>query len=616
MRRLYKNLVEMQENSCHLFRDREIFGVKNSEGHYKWITYGQFKQMVDHLRAGLALLGVGPGDKVGIISRNSVEWAVSCYATMGLRAHFVAMYENQNLDDWRYIINDSGLMVVFIANQKIYESVVGLKSVLPKLEHVVSIVSNKEHKEHKEHEERDGGATSVNYQQLLIMGQQRPLVSMYPETHEPMGLIYTSGTTGNPKGVILSHGNILSNLYVIPDLVTILPEDRSLSVLPWAHIFGQTAEVHNLLYSGFSTAIAESANTIAQNILEIKPTVLFAVPRLYNRIYEGINDKVNKSPLPLRSLFYKAMEIANKRRAGEILTAKQRILLHVVDMTLFALIRKKFGGRLRYAVSGASALSVKVAKFINNLGITVLEAYGLSETSPLVSANTEHKFKFGSAGVVARNDFADIRVVIDHSVFGESVQSCEEGEVIVYGPNVMLGYHNLPEETKRVMTVNGGFRTGDLGRIDEEGFLYITGRIKEQYKLENGKYVVPSVIEDHLKNSPYIDNAFVYGSDCDYNVVLICVNRANLLDWINKYKAGDTGDLRAILSSAKLKALYQNEINCLKDVIKNYEIPRKFVLLDDEWSVENGMFTPTLKLRRQQVYQRYKGVIDALYVCS
>lgn len=602
MRRIYKNLVEMQEDSCHIFRDNEIYGTKNQEGHYKWITYWQFKNLIDHCRGGLASLGVGYGDKVGIISHNCMEWAVACYATMGLGAQFVSMYENQTFEDWQYIINDADLKIILVANEKISEQIRPLLDTCEQLKKII-IINDKTISDSE---------SNHTFQQLLKFGQNNPFPPRDIDGEELMGLIYTSGTTGKPKGVMLSHNNILSNIYVIADLIDFTPSDRSLSILPWAHIFGQLVEVHNLIYSGHSAGMIENARTIATNILEVRPTLLFAVPRVYNRIFEGINAKVLEAPTFLQELFNNAMNAANKHRDGKGLNLKEKMALEIAEKTFFKMVRKKFGGRLRYAISGASALNVKVGKFIDNLGIMVLEAYGLSETSPLVAGNTHKDRRFGSVGKVAQNDLAKVVVKIDQSVLGDNVQSCEEGEIVVYGPNVMKGYYKRPEDTRAVMTKDGGFRTGDLGRFDVDGFLYVTGRIKEQYKLENGKYVIPNIIEEQIKISPYVMHAYIYGDNRDYNILLIVVEMGALLKWVTDQGISDRDE--KLLARKEVKALYQKEIEINTQGLKNYERPHKFYLLDDDWSIENGILTPSLKVKRQQIYYRYKNLIEELYL--
>lgn len=588
----FNSLVEMQEYSCRQNNNREIFGTKTREG-YRWITYKQFADLVNHLRGGLAHLGVTAGDKVAIISKNSTEWATTAYATYGLRALHVPMYESQTEDDWCYILKDSEAKVLFTATTEIYQKIKNLTKELPHLKSIINI-------------EAEGAGPSL-YQELLRKGQEKPVPSQKPQTNETMGLIYTSGTTGFPKGVILSHGNILSNLHALPRLIDFCSDDRSLSFLPWAHIFGQVAEVHVLIYAGFSTGMAEDVTTIVENLAEIRPTILFSVPRIFNKIYDGVHAKMKDQGGLAKYLFDQGMMLATKKKEGKSLSLIESILLGLSDKIVFHKIRQRFGGRLKYAVSGASALNTEVAKFIDNLGIMILEGYGLSETSPLVSVNTLDHRRIGSVG----KTIPDVRVVIDSTVLGDDVQNCEEGEIVVYGPNVMQGYHKLPEETKKVMTADGGFRTGDLGRLDKEGFLYITGRIKEQYKLENGKYVVPNIIEDQLKLSPFINNAFLYGANKSYNIILLGVEMVQIEKWAKENGVSAQGSTS--LQNPKVHALIEEEINRYCKNCKQYERPQKFVLVNDDWTTENGMLTPTMKLKRSAVYNKYKNTIENLY---
>lgn len=592
MQKEFQSLVEMQEHSCKIHQNREMFGTKIN-GKYRFISYREFQDQVNKMRGALGHLGIKKGDRVGIIASNRVEWAVSSYATMGLGAQFVPMYETQSLEDIAYIVNDCSMKLLFISNRELLKKVLPAVQSINTLHKVVLI---------------EGHQSGVdNYQDLLNLGTKYLCKPNYPTKEDLMGIIYTSGTTGIPKGVLLSHGNILSNVASCPKIIDINKNDRSLTFLPWAHIFGQMTEVHLLIYCGFSTGFAESTNTIIDNLAEIKPTILLAVPRIFNRIYDGIHAKMKEKPFPIRILFNQALSISKKKKSGQQLTLKEIGLLQLADKLIFRAIREKFGGRLRYAVSGASALNKEVGEFIDALNITVLEGYGLSETSPLVAVNTTKDKKIGTVGKVVPG----VHVVIDKSVLGENITDCEEGEIIVYGPNVMQGYLNADAENRAVFTKDGGFKTGDLGRIDKEGFLHITGRIKEQYKLENGKYVVPNVIEEELKLSPYINNAFIYGTNKTHNVAVLGVNMAEVKKFIKTKKIRPPKD--NLLEEPKIQELFQNELEKFENKFKSYERPRNFALVEEDWTPDNGLLTPSLKLKRRVVYGKYRDVIENLY---
>ena len=585
----FKNLVDMQEKSCATFHDRKVFGTKTIKG-YEWITYQEFGELVDHFRAGLASLGVGHDDKVAIISNNSVAWAVGAYATYGLRAWYVPMYESQTLKDWKYILKDSGAKILLVANDEIYAQTENLPDEIEGLQHVVDLAGSLS--DHK------------SYKYLIKIGKGNPVPAEHPEPADIMGLIYTSGTTGDPKGVVLSHKNIMSNVNAVHEILDINPDDTSLSFLPWAHSFGQTLELHCLLSCGASTGFAEDVTTIIDNLAEVQPTLLFSVPRIFNKIYDGVNAKIRAEGGIGKILFEVGMKKATLKKQQGSLNLVDSLLLMLTDKLVFSKIRNRFGGALRYAVSGGAALNKDVAEFIDNMNILVYEGYGLSETSPMVTANSKTGRRIGSVG----KPIPHVEIKLDKSVVGEE---SPDGEIIVYGPNVMVGYHNRSQETKDVMTKDGGFRTGDLGRIDNDGFLYITGRIKEQYKLENGKYVVPSPLEEKLKLSPYIEHVMIYGDGKNYNTALIVPTMEMLTKYAKEHNITSTGD--ALLNDQRIEELYKREIGVYGASFKGFELPQKFAVVGDDWSVENDILTPTLKLKRRVVVKRYQDVINDLY---
>jgi long-chain acyl-CoA synthetase len=333
----------------------------------------------------------------------------------------------------------------------------------------------------------------------------------------------------------------------------------------------------------------------------VKPTVLYAVPRVFNRLYEGVNAQIAARPGVIQRLFKHGLDTAKRKARGEQVGAVDQLVLTLADRLIFSTVRQRFGGRLKYAISGSAALSPDVAAFIDALGITVYEGYGLTETSPIATANYPGHRKLGSVG----HAIPDVAIQIDRSVTGDP----KHGEIIVKGPNVMQGYHNRPEETQAVLMEDRSFRTGDMGYLDSDGYLYITGRLKEQYKLENGKYVVPSPMEEQLKLSPYIANVMIYGANKPHNVALVVPDSEALRVWAEK-QGITLGDVR---TNKQVHDLIRGEIDTLSKDIKGYERVQDFVLCLEDFTTENGMLTPTLKVKRRVVLDRYGKDLEALY---
>lgn len=586
----FENLVALFEESTDKFRARELFGTKTG-GQWVWTTFAEARKLVDDFRGGLASVGVGRGDKVAIVSNNRVEWAIAAYATYGLGASYVPMYESQLSSEWEFILRDCEAKVVIASTKEIADKLRSFMGEgLPKLEHLISLAAPE--------------SEPTSYKALLRKGAESPVPSIQPAPKETASLVYTSGTTGNPKGVILSHGNIASNISAVHSLFPFSDNDRSLSFLPWAHSFGHTAELHCMLSMGASMGIAESVDKIVDNLAEVKPTILFSVPRIFNRIYNGVQKQMAEKPAPIQALFRAGLRAAAKKRDGQALGVLESMALGLADKLVFTKIRARFGGRLKYAVSGAAALSKDVAEFVDGLGIMVYEGYGLTETSPIANANFPDNRKIGSVGKA----IPGVRIVIDKQVTGDETN----GEVIIYGPNVMQGYHNRDDENAVVFTDDGGFRTGDMGYLDSDGYLYITGRIKEQYKLENGKYVVPTPLEEAIKLSPFVANVMVHGANKPFNVAVIVPDMASVQKWAAGQGIGNKSEAE-LLKDERVRAMFEQEIEKYSSEFKGFEKVKRFALIAEDFTQSNGMLTPSLKLKRRNVLERWGTDIDGLY---
>lgn len=588
----------MQEQSCREYPNNNVFGTKKN-GTYEWITYKEVAQQIDNFRAALASLGVKKGDKVAVIADNRVEWAVGAYATYGLGAHYVPMYESQLPKDWKFIVEDSDSVVLLVAKQEIYDQTASWAKENAKLRHVICFDAPE--------------SADYSFAAHLKKGAALSVPSTRPTESEVAGLIYTSGTTGQPKGVVLSHGNFISNVNAIHEVFPMSDTDVSLSFLPWAHSFGQTCELHCLFSMGAALGLAESPTTLLQNFLEVRPTLLFAVPRVFNRIYDGLQKRMAKESGLKKFLFRKGLEVATRRRA---LTeqGKSSFALNmqykIFDKLIFSKVRDRFGGRLRYAFSGGAALSKEVAEFIDNMNIIVFEGYGLTETSPIVCANRPGHQKIGTVG----KPIPQVEVYIcdeDQNVLPQG----KEGEVVVVGPNVLQEYYKRPDSTAEVIfNLHGkkAFRTGDMGAIDAEGYLRITGRFKEQYKLENGKYVVPSPLEEQLKLSGFVNQAFLTGMNKPYNIVLIVPDFDAVREWATAQGISDTSP-EALVQNEKVHAKIGEEITRYGTEFKGYELPKKWALLVEDFTVANDLMTPKMSIKRNNVMKKYQALIDSLY---
>jgi long-chain acyl-CoA synthetase len=586
-------LVDLYQHGQRSHSDNPLFGTRTGGG-WSWITYGEFGERTDAFRAGLADLGIGRGDTVAIISANRVEWAIAAYATYGLGARLAPMYEHQRPTDWEFIVRDSEAKVLIASTSAIFEQARDWPSTPGGLRLVLGMDLAPQDPRSFAHVEQ--------------VGRAAPVDPVAVEPDEICGFIYTSGTTGDPKGVLLSHRNIASNVRSVLGLFPLAEDDCSLSFLPWAHSFGQTCELHCLYSMGARTALSRGVDQLLQEFSEVRPSILFSVPRVFNQIHQGLQQRLAaKGPLS-RGLFRAALDNAahRQRLAARGARSSWADLKHrVYEMLVFRKVRAAFGGNLKYAFSGGAALSPQVAEFIDRLGILVFEGYGLTETGPIATANAPGRRRIGSVGKAIPG--VEVRIEAAEDVEDDS----GDGEVVIAGPNVMKGYHNLPQETAAVMTADGAFRSGDRGRLDADGYLYITGRIKEQYKLESGRYVVPAPLEEELQLSPWIDQAFVHGSNRPHNVALIVPDRQTVLSWARK--EGLRAPFEGLLEEQRVRKRVGEAMEAQSAAFRTYERPRSFALLAEGFRVDNGLLTPTLKIKRRAVVQRHGELLERLY---
>jgi long-chain acyl-CoA synthetase len=587
------NLVEWWLESEKKFSDNILFLLHDGEGGLKPVKYGEIGRRINNARGGLAKLGINKDDAVGIIAPNCPEWAVLAFATYGRNARFIPMYEKELVQTWKYIIKDSAIKLLVVSTPEIYEQVKGFAAEIPSLKDIFVI----------------GAEGDQSMDSLEKMGAENPVEPLIPHYDDVAVLIYTSGTTAEPKGVLLTHGNLTYcsragyNLY--PDLDE---TQVGISMLPWAHSYALSAELNNWIQFGGSLGFMRDVTTLAEDLRIIKPTYLISVPRVFNKIYDGIQLKMSDAGGMKKKLFDAACltakmkrELADQGQSSFSVNIKHKIL----DKLVFSKIKEALGGRVTGSLTASAAMNKDIAEFFYDIGIPTYDCYGLTETSPAVTMNSPEDWRIGSVGKVLQGQ----KVVIDRSV---AEDGAEDGEIVVYGPNVMKGYHNKPEETAAVLMPDGSFRTGDRGRFDDDGFLWITGRIKEQYKLSNGKYVFPAVIEEEIKLMPLVANAMVYGDGKPYNICLVLPDFEVASRWAAR--EGVSAEPEALLTNERFKEMLIGEVKThLKKIFGGYEIPEKYLLIIEDFTVENRMLTQTMKLIRRVVLDSYKDEIETLY---
>ncbi|MET0390479.1 MAG: long-chain fatty acid--CoA ligase [Polyangiales bacterium] len=582
----FANLVELFQQSVDRFAERRAFGTQRGR-EWHFITYAELDTWVAKARAALAQLGIGRGDRVAIVSENRLEWVILAHATFQRRAIFVPMSEAQHDGELKYILSDSGAKVCFVANASVAMRVGTLREDLLELQQVIPL---------------EGGDGAYSWAGLLAQSGQSLVSARMPVPSDIATLIYTSGTTGEPKGVRLSHQNLASHAAALSEMRDFGSDPRCLAVLPWAHVFGGCVELNLALALGATVAIARNPDQFFEELPRIRPTMLYGVPRIWQLIYHDMQRELAREPEMSRQLFVQGVRLRGKQQRGEHLSLSERVTLNLAEKLVIGKLKARLGGTLRLAFSGAAPLPNEVAEFLHSIGITIHEGYGLTESSGSSTTNPTGAVRFGSVG----KPLLGTTIAIERRFTGHDPR---EGEVVIYGPGIMAGYQNQPEETDRVLGSDGGLRTGDLGYLDEDGYLYITGRVKELYKLNNGRYVAPAPLEEKLKLSPFISNCMVYGAGQPYNVALIVADVPALL----RYFAGDIHDTRALIADRRVRRLFEDEILKYSKEFRTFELVRAFWVETEQFTRENGMLTTSFKLRRDRVRERYEGKLLALY---
>lgn len=565
----------------------------------KWINIPAeiFVERVRNVALGLAELGIKPGDRIALLSENRPEWSIADLAILSLGAINVPIYTTQAVDQVRYILTDSGARAIFISNRKLFKHVSKALEGLDFLERIIFF----------DEAAGDDIERSTALESLERKGQERSLnkpaaFTAYLKAIRPDDLatiIYTSGTTGEPKGVMLTHSNFISNVLSITGGLPISSTDTALSVLPLSHIFERTG-FYIFCYAGVSVYYTASFDQVAENLREVRPTVMTAVPRLFEKVYHRIVKKGFSQKGWKRRVFVRSLAVGQRyaeakdkgKFVGPALALQQRMANRVV----FSKWREGVGGHLRYFVSGGAPLSPALSYAFLAAGIPILQGYGATETC-IVSANRPENNQVGSVGV----PFDGIEVSI-----------AEDGEILLRGPNVMRGYYGHPEETASVLSDNW-FATGDVGHLDQEGRLYITDRKKDLFKLSNGKYVAPQQIESLLKQSEFVSQVVVVGAARKQPAALIVPEWEAVRQALSASGEEFPTDRVALARLPAAIKLVQTDVALLTKELADYERIRRIALLPDEFSIDRGELTPTLKVKRRVIDQKFEGLIEELY---
>jgi long-chain acyl-CoA synthetase len=565
---------------------------------YKGISYGELRRSVELFAFGLASLGLKRGDRVAIVSENRPEWVISDQAIVAFGAIDVPVYPTMTAKQAEFIFNDAGVRFAIVSNQFQLNKVMRVFNDVRTLEKVI-LMSDKG---------PIAEPNTLGFTAVMALGERyleenpdalNDLFSLVrPE--DLLTVIYTSGTTGNPKGVMLTHANLCSNIVSASQMLPIGPEDRLLSFLPLSHSFERMAGYYTCFSCGATIAFAESVETVRDNMVEIRPTLVTTVPRLFERIHSRVLKQVDAGSPLKRKIFFWAIEVGRAytkarkmRKVSPVLAVKRAI----ADRLVYSKLRERTGGRLRFFVSGGAALGREFGEFFEAVGLKIIEGYGLTESSPVITVNPFDNYKFGAVGV---------------PIQGVEIKIADDGEILARGPNIMKGYWNNPLATTEAIDENGWLHTGDIGNLDVEGFLYITDRKKHLIISSGGKNIAPQPIENLFLCSKYIEQFMLIGDRRMFLTALIVPDFDALKEYADSHRIQylNNSDLA---THPKINELIEKNIADIQKDLANYERVRKFTLLDRQFSIEDGELTPTQKVRRKIIEERFAHLIERMY---
>ena len=591
-----RTLTELYFSAIDEFGRRPVAMRSRLSGSWVDLSYAELADRVESFSIGLLELGVQPGQQVAILSENRPEWAIADYACLAARCADVPIYPTLPPKQIEYVLRDSESVVVCVSNADQLAKVEQIRGNLPNLRHVIVF------------DKIPSGTHALWLEEIITRGREAK--SRHPDwktnaltarAEDLATLIYTSGTTGDPKGVMLTHGNITSNVIGGLAVLGLRDTDECLSFRPLSHIFERMAGHYCMMRGGVIINYALGVDTVSNDMIDRSPSVVLSVPRLYEKIYARVLENALAGSAVKKQIFFWAKKTAEAW--ADLALAKQPIpgalalKKKVADRLVFSKLKDKTGGKLRFFVSGGAPLSPDIAKFFYAAGLPIMEGYGLTETSPVITVNTLDNIRIGTVG---------------KTIPGVTISIGPDGEVLTRGPNVMKGYFKKPEATAEVLEPDGTFHTGDIGEIDPDGFLKITDRKKDLIVTAGGKNIAPQPIEGRVKASKFVANAVMLGDKRRFPIMLIVPNLENLKQWAQQ-KGVTFSDYRTLLANPETLAKMEQEMQKQLRELAHFEMPKKVILVEKDFTVESGELTPTMKVKRRVVEKNYKDRIEALY---
>ena len=567
-------------------------------GVYKPISSRALAERVRRAGLGLTELGVAAGDRVGIMSENRPEWAIADYACLTTLLSDVPLYPNLPAEQAAFILRDSGAVAVFVSDAAQAAKIVQCRASLPALRHVITFAADRHAGADLTLAELEARGTTVDTEARRAEYRRRALTATPDDVAT---LIYTSGTTGEPKGVMMTHDNLYSNVMASAVQIPFAGRDTCLSFLPLSHIFERMAGHYLMFQVGCSIAYAQSMDTVPVDMQTVKPSLVLSVPRLYEKMYARVLENALAGGAVKQRIFFWARGVAERWADIRLAGGEPRGLLalqyRIAQKLVFSKLKARTGGQLRYFVSGGAPLAAEINKFFYAAGLEILEGYGLTETSPVIAVNTPSAFRIGTVG---------------KPIPGVEVMIAADGEILTRGPHVMKGYYKKPEATREVIDAEGWFHTGDIGELHDD-FLSITDRKKDIIVTAGGKNIAPQPIENLIKTNKYVSQAVVIGDKRKFPIVLIVPNWEQVEKYA-KLKNIIWTDRAQLLQMPTIHAKMEKEVFGQLHGLARFEMPKKMALLEHDFSIERGELTPKLSVKRRVIDKTYKSVIDSLYV--